>query len=1230
MRFLHISLLLLLNAWGQCELVPLRVYIDGAEGRDSLRCLNSSSTETPCQSLSFVAESRTQTHSVSIEILGHVLNLTRAVNFTDYFNLTISGCGTSTTLYCNESGAGLAFVQVVNLSINSLTIKNCGTLSPSTCIQNGSLLYLPVAIYVLNCSNVSLHTVDIVSSNGTGLSMYDTNGLVDIMCCNFVNNSVTSTSQSGGGGLYIEFTICTPGFTGDFCKDHNGRNKNSKYSISHCKFTNNLAHSQEQTDKFIPQSRKVFVPRLGKGGGLYLSVGSNAADNMFLINFCTFKHNKATYNGGGMISEFLSSVKRNHVIVNRTHFTENACMETQFSGAGGLTIAFMFYSTEEQHNTFECHSCSFKANKGHMGGGTAIFAAKATNTSSLSTIEFSNCNWTENESAMGAAVFIAPAIWDYTKEGYLPVPMFSDCRFESNSVVQNLTPPMAEGIGVEVESVGYGSLFISEFHVTFERHSNFDSNRGSAVHLSNSVIEFGAESVVTFHNNTSLNGGAIAMYSSSMIKVNNSSSFSFFNNTADKGGAIYSNFNAATHPAYHNCLISSDEPFPVNSTFVFTGNSAKSGGESIFTSTFQSCALLCEPTTLTLPADIMSCIANFTFNDSEDTNSSLSSRPEKFELREHSPVLLIPGIEYCLDLAAFDEAGNSELHDIVYAASATNATIDPAFQQVSNNTVVVLGESGSTAQLKLFTADVSVLINITLAQCQPGYHYNLFSSKCECAASQYVGLEGCYPKVNLRHSYWMGYCSGNEDKLCTAHCPYGFCSYSGIDPSAHVHTLHNSTAFLDPDICGPSRTNRLCGECSPGLSIYHNSFKRTCGSEELCHFGWLFYILSDILPLTLLFMVVLVFNISFTTGNANCFVLYGQLLCSLNFSDSIQFSFAAKLIQNIVTFPYGSFNLNFFSLESLSFCLWKGATFMEAMMMNYVTVGFALALVLLTIFITRYKCVHTKIFRFQHRNSVLIHGLSAFFVLCYSQAARTTFHILNFTCLYSANLNCTAKVVHRAGHLTYFEGEHIPFAIAAVLVLLFMIVIPPLLLLSYPLVFKLFGLCGLSETKLVTTLWRIMPIQFLDAFQSSFKDRYRFFAGLYFLYRAAILALFICCQTWLTFYSISQLVLTVILTVHSVLQPHKERKHNIVDSLLFANLCLINSISLYYYGRTEFLGSLSDEVIINVLAIVQAVLIILPLLLGTILLVVDWIMSKKKRNDYEELPSLEIDRDHRQ
>ena len=95
-----------------------------------------------------------------------------------------------------------------------------------------------------------------------------------------------------------------------------------------------------------------------------------------------------------------------------------------------------------------------------------------------------------------------------------------------------------------------------------------------------------------------------------------------------------------------------------------------------------------------------------------------------------------------------------------------------------------------------------------------------------------------------------------------------------------------------------------------------------------------------------------------------------------------------------------------------------------------------------------------------------------------------------------------------------------PYAIVAFGFLLFVLVIPPLLLLLYPLIFKILGLCNLSETPTVRVLWRVMPIQFLDAFQSSFKDKYCFFAGLYFLYRGTILAFYVTTQTWLEFYAI--------------------------------------------------------------------------------------------------------------
>ncbi|CAI8023142.1 hypothetical protein GBAR_LOCUS13557 [Geodia barretti] len=915
MGLLHLSLLLLILS-SQSLVQPLRVYIDGAEGNDSLECLNSSSIETPCQSLSFVSKNLTQKHFVVIEILGDVLNLTRAVNFTDYFNLTISGSGSSTTLHCNESDAGLAFVRVVNLSIFSFTVQNCG--APQPC--NIHYHYLPVAVYVLDCSNMSIHNVDIILSNGTGLSIYNTNGVVEIMDCNFINNSVAnpSTTTSGGGGLYIDFTTCLPGIH----ESETNCNHNSRYAISNCKFIKNSAYTNQQVKNFVPPSQQLSFPRLGKGGGLYVSFGLDATNNSFLISQCTFKSNKASVNAGGMIVEFFNSVTHNNVTVVETDFVENTCTQNQFSSGGGLLVDFMFYSQARIHgqiplnNTFECHFSTFQGNRGSMGGGTAITVAKNGNVSFSTTISFSNCNWIENESAMGAAVFITPAIWDYTKEGYLPVPKFTDCRFESNSAIQKLEPPMAEGIGVNVKSSGHGALHISQVRVMFAGRSYFGYNSGSAIDLSSSVIDFAEESNVTFFNNTSHNGGAIAMHGSSMLQVRNSSTFLLTDNRAiSRGGAIYFDFNAATYTAYYNCFISSPDFSRVNSTFIFMDNSA---------------------------------------------NASV--------------------------------------------IGPANITIDSAFKEVSNNTVMVKGLSTANQGTTL-TQDTG------------------------SAIAQEMGVI--------------------------------FAQRSAL---------------------------------------------------------------VDIVP-----------TVRLTLGNTFMCFLIPRTYWTLTF-----------VVQTELT--------------------------------GYV-------------------------------------------------AARTTFHILNFSCLYSANFHCRVKVVPLAGHLTYFEGEHVPYAIAAILVFFFMIIIPPLLLVSYPLVFKLFGHCNLSETKPVTILWRMMPIQFLDTFQSSFKDKYRFFAGLYFLYRAAILALYVCCQTWLEFYSAVQLLLIAIITVHSVIQPHKERKHNIVDSLLFANLSLINAITLYYYYRTEVWGRFSSEVITNALAVTQAFLIILPLLLGITLGVIKWKLSRKKLKDYEALPSLQIDRE---
>ena len=147
----------------------------------------------------------------------------------------------------------------------------------------------------------------------------------------------------------------------------------------------------------------------------------------------------------------------------------------------------------------------------NAGGGTNVVAIVKDTNSASNEILFSQCDWINNMSPLGAAVYISPGLWDFTVQGFLPVPLFTNCTFRKNTAYQELsvrsTPLDLHRAGVKMFSTGFGAIFISELHVQFEGHSTFSGNKGTAVYLSNGVLEFCEGSKVEFSKNK---GGAIA------------------------------------------------------------------------------------------------------------------------------------------------------------------------------------------------------------------------------------------------------------------------------------------------------------------------------------------------------------------------------------------------------------------------------------------------------------------------------------------------------------------------------------------------------------------------------------------------------------------------------------------------------------------------------------------------------------------------------------------------
>ena len=125
--------------------------------------------------------------------------------------------------------------------------------------------------------------------------------------------------------------------------------------------------------------------------------------------------------------------------------------------------------------------------------------------------------------------------------------------------------------------------------------------------------------------------------------------------------------------------------------------------------------------------------------------------------------------------------------------------------------------------------------------------------------------------------------------------------YYGMDPKATSHSLPSNLSRLDSQICAAHGGDQVCGRCVSGHSVYFHSIKCTYGPERLCSVGWLFYLLSEIVPLVLLFATIIIFNISFTNGNVNCFIFYAQILdvVDIDAKGSIEFVPSIKILQYI-------------------------------------------------------------------------------------------------------------------------------------------------------------------------------------------------------------------------------------------------------------------------------------------------------------------------------------------
>ena len=1201
------------------------IYIS-SNGSSEASC---GSIHSPCLSLSNI----TQWENDTVVIIEGSIVLDRVIEIHSIHNLTLTSSSASSNkkemaavinCVCPSYNCGLIIEDCQDVTFNELSVFGCSMKYEIHVLRD---YYYRSGIVTNTTTNILLSKVSISNNIGTGLLLINAAGNITIEKSVFSNNSVPYALQQngssgnkvhGGAGLVILISACE--ITAKNCSHVSA---SGEYNILGTLFNNNTVNLTNMNKRYW---------LISYGGGLSILLIWNVQGNTFNIEGSNFTSN-AAHIGGGMVWHCENLCCNNKMMLQSCHFSNNYISANDSGGGAAMAMGIEPYSSNmSANNNITVIDTTFSNNSGYYAGGVLIYCDALHPDESIESynyVHFIESRWDNNSGTASPAVYVEPNYNSQYYSTFTTKTTFENCSFSDNTIQKYYDPAKAPSYTFR-EDVGV--FVIAKLTVYFKGYNTFHNNSGTALYIISGSAFFKRGAVTEFINNTGTTGGAIKLVGYSNIQYNNDTTFVFTNNSASfVGGAIYDS--TTVFLSSHSCFLQyrndmNGYSYKTNAEFIFSDNWSSTGiANSIFLITIEPCQLACvtqsgdipEPTEL---FNNQSCIGIF-----EIDNVEIASGGSLFKINQSIPLSIVPGRTYSLPLTLLDDMGRNVTNRTVFQpflSSGSNIKVSSGFEFVADNKIQFTGKPGETSNLtlKIPGTNTGASIRIELASCPPGYIIDYDSSTCACSASQnnnsltYRGIVGCIENKGVAISgYWVGYILSSENEkpnqmnLYTTDCPLGFCQYfdnkAGNGKIKHHYSLAESASReeMDKVVCTLNRHGTICSQCKEGYSVYFHSNSNKCGENHHCSIGFVFYLLSELLPITGLFFIIVYFDISLTTGLAYNFIFMIQLMHHMAVSVNGAVDFKPAIIHNIYIVIYNMFNLDFFDIDELSFCLWKGASTLDIISIKYVSFIYAILLILGFVYLFRHCTCGLKgkrcckhIFSYS-----VVQGLTAFLVISYFQCSRISFILLNKSSPHGIGGHLVKPLVFWDGSLEYLSHDHLWYAIPAIISLIIFII-------PFPLILTFDGLLLKVESKLAIRfgfIRRLMPwtaIHYklkplLDSFQGPFKDQYRFFAGLYFFYRFLILALLVIASSTHDYYFLLAVVLVVFLVIQAMAQPFQEKSHNVCALLVFTNLALINAFTMRIYYLVSNYGYTAQTITMQW---IQTGLIYVPLVVPVI------------------------------
>ena len=446
-----------------------------------------------------------------------------------------------------------------------------------------------------------------------------------------------------------------------------------------------------------------------------------------------------------------------------------------------------------------------------------------------------------------------------------------------------------------------------------------------------------------------------------------------------------------------------------------------------------------------------------------------------------------------------------------------------------------------------------------------------------CIQSEYTYLQAgtCLTQYNSSIVAVLGFCPYSPEKISWLDTP--FSNYYFLLPALTLTEHSNLT-------CGPyNREGLLCSKCKSGYGPAVYSFSLMCAEcSDNGAKGWALYLFVVLFPITVFYVIVIIFNVRATAPPFTAFVLMCQVYCTIELIHvplrmRLEGMRSLSALIHIVRMLSGIWNLDFFRYLIPPFCVSSHLSNIQALSLEYIHVVYPFLLILFTFIcielhaknfrpiVLLWKPFHeivTRLRRSWDPRASIINAISTFLLLTLSKSIVITYNSLAQTYLIlvepiSVHIRYTS-ILYSNPVIHAYSVQHLPYFISSILLLGLFFVLPTLLLCLYPtkIFRKLLSYClSLRRQQAVSA--------FIDTFQGHYKDGtngtrdYRAVSSVHLLTLFLIIWVCIGHNRRALLLEYVQPGFMAVSLFYSIARPCKQYYANIIQSLLYALTALV-------------------------------------------------------------------------